>query len=143
MKYNKHYLLSAINIILISLICSLAYGEVQSSENYSIRRCTLTNGGGQSSSDNDTLSRIPGQSSPITFSSSSGGRLYGGLRQLSEAVSNEPDGDVAPLGNRDDTVNVGDALMALRFALGLETPTQEDMGHGDVAPLDAGGSAGA
>jgi len=34
---------------------------------------------------------------------------------------------------------VGDALVGLRFALDLETPTQEDMGHGDVAPLDASG----
>jgi len=49
------------------------------------------------------------------------------------------DGDVAPLGNRDSKVNVGDALVALRFALCLETPTQEDMQHGDVAPLDAHG----
>jgi len=48
-----------------------------------------------------------------------------------------PDGDVAPLGNRDGTVNVGDSLVCLRFALGLETPTQEDMAHGDVAPLDS------
>ena len=46
-------------------------------------------------------------------------------------------GDVAPLGNRDGLVTVGDALVALRFALGLETPTQEDIAHGDVAPLDA------
>jgi len=49
------------------------------------------------------------------------------------------DGDVAPLGNRDGQVNVGDALVALRFALLLETPTQEDMQHGDVAPLDING----
>ncbi|MEA3358981.1 MAG: M4 family metallopeptidase [Thermodesulfobacteriota bacterium] len=49
------------------------------------------------------------------------------------------DGDVAPLGNRDGTVNVGDALVALRFALNLETPSQEDIQHGDVAPLDASG----
>jgi len=49
------------------------------------------------------------------------------------------DGDVAPLGNRDGTVNVGDALVALRFALGLETPTQEDISHGDVAPLSSTG----
>jgi len=48
---------------------------------------------------------------------------------------NTPDGDVAPLGNRDGTVTVGDALVALRFALGLETPTQDDIAHGDVAPL--------
>jgi len=47
------------------------------------------------------------------------------------------DGDVAPFGNKDGKINVGDALVCLRFALGLETPTQEDMGHGDVAPLDA------
>jgi hypothetical protein len=58
---------------------------------------------------------------------------------MATTVSSLCDGDVAPLGNRDGTVNVGDALVALRFALGLETPTQEDMGHGDVAPLDAGG----
>ena len=36
-------------------------------------------------------------------------------------------------------MNVGDALVALRFALTLEIPTQEDIQHGDVAPLDAGG----
>ncbi|MEA3358133.1 MAG: invasin domain 3-containing protein, partial [Thermodesulfobacteriota bacterium] len=35
--------------------------------------------------------------------------------------------------------NVGDALVCLRFALGLETPTQEDTAHGDVAPLDING----
>jgi len=45
-------------------------------------------------------------------------------------------GDVAPLGKRDGVVNVGDALVTLRFALGLETPTQDDIQHGDVAPLD-------
>jgi hypothetical protein len=49
------------------------------------------------------------------------------------------DGDVAPLGNRDTKVNVGDALVALRFALCLEIPTKEDKLHGDVAPLDAHG----
>ena len=49
------------------------------------------------------------------------------------------DGDLAPLGNRDGIVNVGDALVALRFALLLEIPTQDDITHGDVAPLDAAG----
>ena len=53
------------------------------------------------------------------------------------ALSQIPSGDVAPLGNRDGIINVGDALVALRFALALETPTQEDIAHGDVAPLDA------
>jgi len=46
------------------------------------------------------------------------------------------DGDVAPLGSRDGIVNVGDALIALRFALGLETISAEDKRHGDIAPLD-------
>ncbi|MEA3358218.1 MAG: hypothetical protein U9R17_02255 [Thermodesulfobacteriota bacterium] len=41
--------------------------------------------------------------------------------------TSKADGDVAPFGNRDGIVNVGDALVALRFALTLETPTQE--GH--------------
>ena len=50
-----------------------------------------------------------------------------------------PDGDVAPLGSRDGVINIGDALVALRFALTLEIPTQEDIAHGDVAPLNASG----
>lgn len=50
-----------------------------------------------------------------------------------------PDGDVAPLGNRDGKIEVGDALVCLRFALGLESPTQDDLEHGDVAPLDSKG----
>jgi len=50
------------------------------------------------------------------------------------------DGDIAPLGNRDGIVNIGDALLALRFALDLETPTEEDIQHGDVAPLDDQGN---
>ena len=139
MKSRKPYMLSAITMLLISLICSMAYGEVQSSANYSIRQCILTNAGGQSSSDNYALSHILAQPSPVTSSSSSGYRLYGGFRHSTRAVTDKPDGDVAPLGNRDGTVNVGDALVALRFALLLETPTQEDVQHGDVAPLDAGG----
>jgi len=59
--------------------------------------------------------------------------------QAGSDPTSKPDGDVAPFGNRDGKVNVGDALVTLRFALGLEAPTQEDMGHGDVAPLDASG----
>lgn len=56
-------------------------------------------------------------------------------------ISNVPhDGDVAPLGNRDGIVNVGDSLVALRFALNLETPTDDNILHGDVAPLDNQGN---
>jgi len=52
-------------------------------------------------------------------------------------LSSLADGDVAPLANRDGNVTVGDALVALRFALTLEIPNAEDIVHGDVAPLDA------
>ena len=56
-----------------------------------------------------------------------------------ETVLLYPDGDIAPFGNPDGIVNVGDALIALRFALGMETPAQEDITNGDVAPLDMDG----
>ena len=49
-------------------------------------------------------------------------------------------GDVAPFSQPDGMVNVGDALIALRFALGLETPSQDDIKSGDVAPLDSSDS---
>jgi antitoxin component YwqK of YwqJK toxin-antitoxin module/plastocyanin len=65
--------------------------------------------------------------------------LFSLLIFASPSLSAAPDGDVAPFGNRDGIVNVGDALVALRFALGLETPTQDDSIHGDVAPLDING----
>jgi hypothetical protein len=71
--------------------------------------------------------------------SCNGGHELTILKQVETNGGSECDGDVAPLGNRDGIVNVGDALVALRFALGLETPTQVDIQHGDVAPLDAGG----
>ncbi|WP_153303770.1 dockerin type I repeat-containing protein [Thermosulfurimonas dismutans] len=51
-----------------------------------------------------------------------------------------PDGDVAPLGARDGKVNIGDALVTLRFALGLETPSEEDKCHADAAPLGPDGT---
>jgi large repetitive protein len=54
------------------------------------------------------------------------------------ALSKVPSGDIAPLGNPDGQVNVGDALLALRFALNLEPghPTADELSDGDVAPLD-------
>lgn len=58
---------------------------------------------------------------------------------LQPALSQIPSGDVAPVGNQDGIVNVGDSLVALRFALGLDKPTQMDMKNGDVAPLDVNG----
>jgi hypothetical protein len=44
------------------------------------------------------------------------------------------DGDL----NGDSTVNMIDALKALRIAAGLDTPTASEGGHGDVAPLAGG-----
>jgi len=61
------------------------------------------------------------------------------LEKISTSPVCSPDGDVAPLGNRDGKVNIGDALVTLRFALGLETPSDEDKCHADVAPLGADG----
>ncbi len=49
-------------------------------------------------------------------------------------VSGKGDGDLT----QDGVVDVGDALIALRFALNLEPghPTADELFHGDVAPLD-------
>ena len=42
--------------------------------------------------------------------------------------------------NPDGKVNAGDALLVLRFALGLEMPSHKDAGYGDVAPYDFQGN---
>ena len=136
MNYHTSFILLWIPLLLCALPCP-AYAQGQASTNYAIPHSTLTSAGGESHSDNYTLSHTLGQSSPTTSSSSSGYRLSGGFRHTSKALPSVADGDIAPLGSRDGVVNVGDALVALRFALGLETPTQEDIAHGDVAPLDA------
>lgn len=44
------------------------------------------------------------------------------------------DGDI----NNDGSVNVVDLMLATQIALGLKTPTADEMLHGDVAPLIAG-----
>ena len=41
-------------------------------------------------------------------------------------------GDIAPLGNRDGDVNTADLLIAQRVALGLYTPTDDELLYGDV-----------
>jgi len=117
MKYDKHYLLSAITITLIFLVSSMAYAQIPYSANYTIKKPILTNAGSQSSSDNYTISHILAQSSPVISSSSNGYRIYGGFRHSTKAVSYEADGDVAPIENHDGIVNVGDALVILRKAL--------------------------
>jgi len=45
------------------------------------------------------------------------------------------DGDLAPRGNRDGQITVGDALVALRIALDLEEPSANEICRGDTAPL--------
>jgi cytochrome c peroxidase len=47
----------------------------------------------------------------------------------------KPDGDLKGSG----TVEIADALKALRIAVGVVQPTADDLLHGDVAPLDADG----
>jgi hypothetical protein len=44
-------------------------------------------------------------------------------------------GDIAPHGNPDGVVNVADAMLAMRIATGLVTPTSFDLARGDVYPL--------
>jgi len=40
--------------------------------------------------------------------------------------------------NGDGIVDMIDALKALRFVAGIDTPTASDTAHGDVAPLSSG-----
>jgi bacillolysin len=92
-----------------------------------------------------TISFVPGSSgvqiANLTVSSDDHYKPSMNILLTGSGISNIPyDGDVAPLGNRDGIVNVGDALVALRFALNLETPTEDDMLHGDVAPLNNQGN---
>jgi len=91
------------------------------------------------------ISLLPGSSgvkiANLTVSSDDHYKPVMSILLTGAGISNIPyDGDVAPLGNRDGIVNVGDSLVALRFALNLETPTEDNMLHGDVAPLDNQGN---
>ena len=52
----------------------------------------------------------------------------------------QPNGDVAPFGERDGIIDVGDALVCLQFALWLKVPSEEDIMYGDVSPLDIHGT---
>jgi len=70
----------------------------------------------------------------ITYQYDANGNL------LQRTIAPSADGDVAPLGQRDGVVTVADALIVLRYALGLITPIPaEDLAHGDVAPLGGDG----
>jgi len=51
-----------------------------------------------------------------------------------DALNFPADGDI----NNDGAVNVVDLLLATQIALGLKTPTANELLHGDVAPLIAG-----
>ncbi len=52
-------------------------------------------------------------------------------------AADRPDGDLAPLGNRDGMVTAADGLIALRYARGQLTPIPaDDLLHGDVFPLN-------
>ena len=55
---------------------------------------------------------------------------------LSIISSCENPGDIAPRGNPDGVINVGDAVVALRAAVSLIELTEEEAACGDVAPGD-------
>jgi Bacterial TSP3 repeat len=44
------------------------------------------------------------------------------------------DGDLAPLGSPDGSINAADYLLSLRLTLGLLTPTVLELAHGDLYP---------
>ena len=50
---------------------------------------------------------------------------------MSGSVSPVTDGDL----NGDGLVNAADALLSIRILMGQLTPTQDQIYHGDVAPL--------
>ena len=60
-----------------------------------------------------------------------GNRLAG---NYSWSFSTDPDGDV----NLDGKVDIADAMLCLQMAVGLVTPTAEQLRHGDVAPFKNG-----
>lgn len=45
-------------------------------------------------------------------------------------------GDIAPRGAPDGLVNVSDAVLALRFTVQLETPSEEELRRGNVVPVE-------
>lgn len=47
----------------------------------------------------------------------------------------EPDGDLAPYGNRDGSIDAGDLLIAIRIVRGEISPTADDLAHGDLYPV--------
>jgi len=47
-------------------------------------------------------------------------------------------GDIAPRGNADGALNIGDVVVALRMTVALETPTAEELLRADVAPTRVG-----
>jgi hypothetical protein len=57
-----------------------------------------------------------------------------GIPDNTDPVLNLYDGDLAPLGGRDQQINAGDLLIAVRIATGSYTPTADDLLHGDVYP---------
>jgi hypothetical protein len=57
-----------------------------------------------------------------------------GIPDNTDSVLNLYDGDLAPLTGRDQQVNAADLLIAQRIALGLYSPTGDDLLHGDVYP---------
>ncbi len=58
-------------------------------------------------------------------------------RQGNEGGSDLPDGDI----NLDGTVDIADALLALRIVIGTYSPSVQQFVHGDVAPLVGGAPA--
>ena len=50
---------------------------------------------------------------------------------------NYEDGDIAPWGSPDSTVNAGDLLVCLQLVPGMKDPTNEELAHADLYPAGA------
>lgn len=62
---------------------------------------------------------------------------YGDAADPLPLAYNFEDGDLAPLGDPDGTVNAADYLVALRLVLGTLTATDQELVHGDLYPPGA------
>jgi Bacterial TSP3 repeat len=91
--------------------------------------------------DGNAASYTPGLDSDPLDPDTDGDRLNDGVEIAHGSNPLNPasypslaDGDLAPLGSPDGSVNAADYLISLRLTLGLLTPTVLELAHGDLYP---------
>ena len=86
--------------------------------------------------DGDPLAYTPGQDTDPLSTDTDGDGLIDGSDPI-PLHFNFADGDLAPLGAPDGTINTADVLIATRIALGALTAAELQLAHGDVYPPGA------